>query len=141
MSANSANPLLRFDGAAAWARLSPENQADIGALLMELVATDVALSSASRKQLLLTHVEKRALEASETVLEERVVSRIRGVLAAQFPPGAGRADFHGIPVSVGRICRGCGCTERDGCVDHGGIGCHWIESDLCSRCRPSARAA
>jgi hypothetical protein len=33
-------------------------------------------------------------------------------------------------------CRVCGCTEFDcrQCIEAQGFPCHWVESDLCSRC-------
>lgn len=36
------------------------------------------------------------------------------------------------------ICRECGCSELDACMD-GGIGCSWVERDLCSACATRAR--
>jgi hypothetical protein len=38
-----------------------------------------------------------------------------------------------------RICRVCGCSEQDACVGARGIGCHWVERDLCSSCADRAR--
>jgi hypothetical protein len=37
------------------------------------------------------------------------------------------------------ICRFCGCSELDACVGARGIGCHWVERDLCSSCAERAR--
>lgn len=42
-----------------------------------------------------------------------------------------------------RVCRGCGCTDEDGCLvevyslwDGPWIEtCHWVKDDLCSGCR------
>lgn len=41
-----------------------------------------------------------------------------------------------------RVCRGCGCTDEDGCLvedpselDRAYAGCHWVERDLCSGCK------
>lgn len=45
-----------------------------------------------------------------------------------------------------RVCRGCGCTDEDGCLvrprglfamfgDEELTGCSWVEADLCSGCR------
>lgn len=31
-------------------------------------------------------------------------------------------------------CKLCGCTENDACLDSDGIGCFWVEDDLCSEC-------
>ncbi|WP_119301111.1 hypothetical protein [Dongia deserti] len=30
-------------------------------------------------------------------------------------------------------CRECGCTDQHACDDNG-VGCHWVEPDLCSKC-------
>lgn len=30
------------------------------------------------------------------------------------------------------VCRGCGCTDAEGCFE----GCTWVEPDLCSMCVP-----
>lgn len=37
-----------------------------------------------------------------------------------------------------RVCRGCGCTEFDPCVDAHSIGCAWADSSrmLCTACLP-----
>ena len=38
-----------------------------------------------------------------------------------------------------RVCRVCGCTEYNACVDDNGENpCHWVEDDLCSACVPIA---
>ncbi len=36
-----------------------------------------------------------------------------------------------------RRCRVCGCTEIDcsQCIELTGVACHWVETDLCSRCQ------
>jgi hypothetical protein len=34
-----------------------------------------------------------------------------------------------------RYCRVCGCTEGNACHDdETGVGCHWVDQDLCSVC-------
>lgn len=33
-----------------------------------------------------------------------------------------------------RLCRTCGCSEFDPCMDDDNYGCSWVESDLCSAC-------
>lgn len=37
-------------------------------------------------------------------------------------------------LALERECRECGCTDGIGCAE----GCHWVESDLCSRCADAA---
>lgn len=46
-----------------------------------------------------------------------------------------------------RVCRGCGCTDEDGCLVEIGFafgqpwaaGCSWVEDDLCSGCAEPER--
>ncbi|MGN6270893.1 MAG: helix-turn-helix domain-containing protein [Sphingomonas sp.] len=53
-----------------------------------------------------------------------------------------RSHHHGQHVDCPPICTLCGCTENDACqVDQagwrsatGGLGCWWVEPDLCSAC-------
>lgn len=33
-----------------------------------------------------------------------------------------------------QMCRECGCTDDNACVDEEGTACHWVEPDLCSAC-------
>ncbi len=35
-----------------------------------------------------------------------------------------------------RICRVCGCTEHNACVDEVGQACAWGGPDLCTACAP-----
>lgn len=39
-----------------------------------------------------------------------------------------------------RVCRSCGCTENNACVDDHDWPCSWIDVDRCSTCEPSVRA-
>jgi hypothetical protein len=38
------------------------------------------------------------------------------------------------------ICRACGCTALEPCIDVGGDGCWWAAPNLCSGCVTSAQA-
>lgn len=44
-----------------------------------------------------------------------------------------------------RVCRVCGCHERDACVERAvpgkAIGCHWVSRDLCSSCLKPVEAS
>jgi hypothetical protein len=47
------------------------------------------------------------------------------------------ADSFGLTAddeNAGVICRECGCTENDACVDDAGRACSWAEPDLCTAC-------
>lgn len=45
--------------------------------------------------------------------------------------------------SDGWTCRQCGCTDADcsQCIKASGSPCHWVEPDLCSRCKDEFDAA
>lgn len=40
-----------------------------------------------------------------------------------------------------RACRECGCTDDDcsQCIEATGQACHWVETDLCSRCKDAIK--
>lgn len=38
-----------------------------------------------------------------------------------------------------RVCRGCGCTEHNACVDSNDWPCSWVGVDRCSTCEPAIR--
>lgn len=43
--------------------------------------------------------------------------------------------FFGAKLPYPRVCRACGCTEFDACLDHHRhAACHWVAADLCSAC-------
>lgn len=39
-----------------------------------------------------------------------------------------------------RICRECGCSQRDPCEQRVDIFCGWAEADLCTACTPIEKA-
>lgn len=58
------------------------------------------------------------------------------------------------PTIASRVCRGCGCTDDDGCLvlsprsdlgsrpwgmEANATGCWWVEDDLCCGCAEPAR--
>jgi hypothetical protein len=115
-----------FDPAAIWAAIPAEDQARIGAAVIEL------------------ELCQRALEVVETYREERPYQAAWQLLFSDLgrliEPHAS-AVFFGedplpLPPSIGPVCRVCGCCDTDACT------CHWVEPDLCSACRPEpVRAA
>lgn len=47
------------------------------------------------------------------------------------------AIAHGAAIDPPRLCRICACSEHDACPDKLcalGLGCSWVEQDLCSAC-------
>ena len=53
-----------------------------------------------------------------------------GPLSATGAAGAHSLDF----CYPSGICRVCGCTQDNACIDPGGEPCIWIDVDLCSEC-------
>jgi hypothetical protein len=45
-------------------------------------------------------------------------------------PFRGYQGLFDIPEATLRVCRVCGCSEKNACKG----GCYWIEQDLCSSC-------
>jgi len=42
-------------------------------------------------------------------------------------------------VASERVCRVCGCTENNACVDANHCTCSWTVEDLCSSCAPETK--
>lgn len=69
-----------------------------------------------------------------------------GSKARKLPSLTGFATFNSvrslflIPEAKEQRCRVCGCTEENcrQCIEASGQPCHWIETDLCSRCDAEA---
>lgn len=99
--------------------------------LAAAIATEPRLPERDRAEFI------RALEAdlvSPTITELAALNRhFRSditVLAALVDP------VPGIPVP--RVCRTCGCSDRDPCLAKGGWGCSWAGPDLCNVCLGAA---
>ncbi len=41
---------------------------------------------------------------------------------------------------IGPVCRGCGCTDWNACIEPDGWPCCWVEENLCSACAYRANA-
>lgn len=128
----------RFDGTSIWNGLSSEATEQIGSLALELVAAwhcrERAFEDANvfgdRAPPLL-----RAAEASEQLVIEllkQAFAETDAVDAVNDPTG-----FPLLPVSLGQVCRVCGCSEMDACQP---FSCSWVEPDLCSACAASTEA-
>lgn len=115
----------RFDGAALWATLPPEAQAELGAAALELVSAQYLEEEVGR---------------SLPVQSERVAAVASGVLGQRLHELFGYwidldelNDVDGtplVPSLVGAVCRACGCSQTDACFP----ACGWAEEDLCTAC-------
>lgn len=121
----------RFDGAAHWATLSPDAQAEIGALALEYVAAGYAVQveAAGAHRTAIGRAAEAAWDHLASRLEERVVELL--------PAGDVWRDgaTARIPSLLGPLCRRCGCSEPDACLS----GCGWAEPDLCTACQEPGR--
>ncbi|MFE1598235.1 hypothetical protein [Methylobacterium sp. ID0610] len=117
----------RFDGAEIWPTLSRQEQAEIGAIAIEMVAAARLSRRVYEDQL--GPVLERAAEAAEGLLAHL----LDGAVADALPDGALEANdgvTPRIPSLLGGVCRTCGCTQNDACPD----GCGWAGPDLCTAC-------
>lgn len=113
--------IARFDGAAAWAALTPDNRDEIGAMALELVAGWLASDGAP-----LTPVS-RASEEALSRITSGLVDRATDMLTLDTFMDGERGR---VPSLLGQVCRRCGCSERDACPD----GCAWASENLCTAC-------
>lgn len=120
--------LPRFDGAEAWAKLTPEQQAEIGAIALEyVVAANGRDAYADIDALAL---QSRAHEAAEMVIAGQLNETVQEALAALVPALDDETLPVPIPSRLGPVCRVCACSEYDPCPE----GCGWAEADLCTSC-------
>jgi len=131
----------RFDGSTAWAKLTPEQQAYIGALALELIVAQHGIDYASKEE---TNPWLTSFRVSEILLEEALGNSVAAALGDHFPrlfdDDAQPSSPVPIPSILGPVCRICLrsehdpmcliCPESDPCVH----GCSWVEPDLCSVC-------
>jgi hypothetical protein len=119
--------LPRFEGTAVWASLTPEQQAEIGAIALELVVAingcDAYYNGAH------INARRRPFEAAQIMLYDMLFAAV-GELQEHIPALADDALPIPIPSKLGAVCRSCGCSYYDPCED----GCGWAEPDLCTAC-------
>jgi hypothetical protein len=119
----------RFDGLATWPKLSPEEQAEIGALALELVVAsrgeDVVYCSGLEE----TPVARPFLTAA-TLLNDKLEDTVSDAIASTALAHHDHARRMPLPSLIGPICRSCGCYHEDPCDE----GCGWAEEDLCTAC-------
>lgn len=122
------NDLPRFDGAEAWAKLTAEQQAVIGAIALEMIVTQRGIDYASEEA---TNRWLTPFKIAEALLEEALIDNVSVALITHFPQLFNDdAPLVLIPSILGPVCRVCLCSEYDPCDG----GCSWVEDDLCSRC-------
>ncbi len=117
----------RLDGAEIWLGLTRQEQAEIGAIAIELVATWRLQRRVYEDQL--GDVLQRAADAADHAL----ISLLDGAVVDVLPDGALEAEdcvTPRVPSLLGGICRDCGCTEADAWPG----GCGWACDDLCTTC-------
>lgn len=119
----------KFDARAAWARLTPAQQAELGPIFMLLGYLEWA-SCEVDPQSTRTQGFEAALWHAEELRDIGFGSTLRTSLASHrigAPPALPDLNVFGI-----RQCRICGCTDQHACPG----GCSWAAEDLCSRCSP-----
>jgi hypothetical protein len=119
----------RFDGAAAFADLSPEMQTAIGAVAMEIVVMWNGQDAYGHE---LGREKSRPFDAGDSALLDHLHT-----LVGEAIPEVLEAEPLPVPSLIGLVCRRCGCTEHDACVH----GCSWVEDNLCSACAPGGQPA
>lgn len=117
----------RFDGASAWSKLPPDVQAEIGAIALEIAATD-HLFERSRQDVL-PELYGRVAKAAFRQLDRELLAAVDDALAEDaFVASDGQLPR--IPLLIGGVCRACGCSQDDACD----AGCGWAAEDLCTAC-------
>ena len=116
----------RLGGAVIWDRLTPEQQAGLGACAIELAVArfGVEVARDQREEHLFLAAEEGVLTALDQRAEQHVF--IDGVVSPRKVPG--------IPSLLGPICRQCGCTNHDAPGQDRGDSDSWAEPDLCRPC-------
>jgi hypothetical protein len=108
-------PPMAFDGAAAWATLTPELQARVGAIALELAVAGRTAEG------IRDHAIERACDAATIVLLDYLESALEEALGPARPL---------VPAMLGDWCRVCGCSQFDPCEQ----GCDWASPGLCTVC-------
>jgi hypothetical protein len=120
----------RFDGAAMWASLTSQQQAEIGAIALEFIVNangeDAYFTGLEAKP------EARPFIAGQRLLIDKLMIAVQDAIIEKVPALGDDALPVPIPSLLGAVCRQCGCTQEDACKD----GCGWAEPDLCSACDP-----
>ncbi len=123
------DPGPRFDGLAAWARVSDDAKPALAAVLLEYVVAELAFDRA----------DGGAAERAAAAALDRLEAELVAYGHSAFPPGIFYGGPIPLPSRLGQVCRACGCSERDACIDAAtGFACSWADADLCSHCVAAA---
>lgn len=126
----------RFDGSAVWSKLTPEQQAQIGAIALEFIVSANGEAAYFGSDPLFYDVDRdevnkgRPFAAAEHLLTELLLQAVQDALADKVPALNDDGLLVPIPALLGPVCRACGCSEQDACP----TGCGWAEPDLCTSC-------
>ena len=126
--------LERFDGAAAWATLTPDQQAEIGAIALEYVVNTYG------EDAYFAYVdpdpEVRPFVAARSLLMDELMRAVADAIGDTVPALVDDELEVPIPSLLGPVCRVCRCSQEDGCPE----GCGWAEPDLCTACKAAEAA-
>lgn len=120
--------LPRFDGEAVWEALTPAQQAEIGAIALELIVAqngEDAYYDGSEIKL-----EARPFLAVQPILNDMLMNAVQDALREHVSALNDDTLPVPIPSMLGPVCRVCRCSEDDPCEE----GCGWSETDLCTAC-------
>lgn len=117
-----------FDGAAAWEALSPEMQAEVGALALQAAAGSWIADSAYGDE----PVTRAAAESFHAAAHGIEALFVAGQIPCRDADGAWQ-----IPAIIGQVCHRCGCSHEDPCEE----GCGWASETLCTACEEAAAPA
>lgn len=108
----------------------------------EAVAIALAAGQTRLQDAALLRVEQ--IEADLVFATAREIPLMRAVFRFDSQVLDQLADIHFFRADLPhpRLCRVCGCSELDACLDHRrSTACHWIDLDLCSGCVTQSRSA
>lgn len=102
-----------------------------------MLDTSPAISNRARVDML------EEIEADLTPIDPGTVKALR--FAFPFDPTVLNRlidlHVHRANLPAPQLCRECGCSFFDPCVDHDRRACAWADRDLCTHCVPPAPAA
>lgn len=120
----------RFIGAEAWDTLTPDQQKIIGAIALEYIVNCNGADAYAGKNMT---VELRPFERADSILMDMLHQHVADALGELVPSIHDESLAVPVPSLLGPVCRTCGRSEFDPCVDSVGW-CGWTEPDLCTSC-------